>query len=505
MAHAEVISKQRASCGSGVAACSSPVVQVGSADRGAGETPHHRWAVPRWLIVAGLMVAGWPVLRWFALRLWDGSDEPLGILPLFLAIFFASRCKWNAPLEATRCVPVAAALLGYCVAAWFGPPLVRAIAWVTVLALVVVPRAKESRSISGLAWWSLLVLSLPVIPTAQFYLGYPLRVLTTHAAAAVLRLSQVNVHADGVVLNWRSELVLIDAPCSGIQMLWTLLVLGASVACLRNLSSRDVLAMFRRAGAVVFVANTARASALFCVETRIWPDAPWMHDAIGLVVFSAAAAALFATKRAWGQEPRCDLARSEQGSAIAPGAGANHRLSRVLTFGMIGACGFAALVPLLRSSVSAAPVEPVAQFPGWEHAPVPGTAVKRQLSDDDRRFAQSFPGRIATFSDGNEIWIVRWVAQPTRKLHPGADCLRAAGFSVTPGDAFQSSTGELWSGARARRNGKSFRVKERIYDEQGDSWTDVSAWYWEAMLSRTAGPWWAVTWLTEEPGREDDR
>ena len=37
------------------------------------------------------------------------------------------------------------------------------------------------------------------------------------------------------------------------------------------------------------------------------------------------------------------------------------------------------------------------------------------------------------------------------------------------------------------------RVRERIYDGAGHGWTDVSAWYWDALRGYSPGPWWAVT------------
>jgi hypothetical protein len=46
-------------------------------------------------------------------------------------------------------------------------------------------------------------------------------------------------------------------------------------------------------------------------------------------------------------------------------------------------------------------------------------------------------------------------------------------------------------------NGESLRVLERIYssseNQTGQDWTDVSTWYWQALLGKTGGPWWSVT------------
>ena len=36
-------------------------------------------------------------------------------------------------------------------------------------------------------------------------------------------------------------------------------------------------------------------------------------------------------------------------------------------------------------------------------------------------------------------------------------------------------------------------MREAITDGTASRWTDVSQWYWEALLGRTQGPWWAIT------------
>ena len=41
-----------------------------------------------------------------------------------------------------------------------------------------------------------------------------------------------------------------------------------------------------------------------------------------------------------------------------------------------------------------------------------------------------------------------------------------------------------------------------IYSARGDqSWTDVSSWYWQALLGKTHGPWWAVTVTEKIPSK----
>jgi hypothetical protein len=36
-------------------------------------------------------------------------------------------------------------------------------------------------------------------------------------------------------------------------------------------------------------------------------------------------------------------------------------------------------------------------------------------------------------------------------------------------------------------------VREAILEGRASRWTEVSQWYWEALLGQTRGPWWAIT------------
>ena len=450
----------------------------------------------RGVVLAGVSAAGWPVIRWYAARLTDGSDEPLGLLPLLAAVLLAPRSGWRQPVP-RRCQGVLAALLVVYGATFaFLPPLLRAVLWVSALAVVLVPSrasppeegvlAPASGPRSGPGWWMLMVLSLPVMATAQFYLGYPLRLVTTWLAAATLRLAGLEVTAEATVLGWRGERVLVDAPCSGIQMLWTAWVLAALLACLQRLDTRETLGLMRRAATWVFAGNTLRTTALFCIELRLWPGLPAAHDVVGLVFFAGVCGLVV-----WGTPARRGRARAAP-LRTPPGAPETVRAGGWVW----GAVALAALAPLLEPA-AAVPSGRGALFPGWAAAPVPEEGVRVPLSKRDERFARGFPGEIGVFRRGRDRWIVRWVVQPTRTLHPAADCLRASGYTVTPGAAERDAAGGLWAGAYAQRGVERYSIRERITDARGGAWTDVSGWYWAAVLGKSQGPWWAVTRVSE--------
>jgi hypothetical protein len=130
----------------------------------------------------------------------------------------------------------------------------------------------------------------------------------------------------------------------------------------------------------------------------------------------------------------------------------------------------------------------------WE-----GTAIQQiPLSDRDRKFNENFPGRIAKFTDGRRELIFRWVTTASRQLHSSSDCFRGAGFAVTPQPATRDGRGQRWSCFLATRGGRRLLVRERITDQHGQEWTDVSAWFWSAALQRTQGPWLGVTVVETE-------
>jgi len=238
-------------------------------------------------IVLALGLACWPVARWYVARVSDGSDEPWGLAALAAALIFAPRDGRREPLGRGRMQMLCGLLAIYAAGFHWLPPLGHALLFVTALTVAV------GRSGFPLAWWALLVLSLPLIATLQFYLGYPLRLATTGLCVPLLRLGGLHVAAEATTLRWAGEMVIVDAPCSGIHMLWTGMFLAATLACWQKLDGCRTLRLLRWASFAVFVANVLRATALFCIEAKIWPSPAWAHEGVGLALFAAAAGVIY--------------------------------------------------------------------------------------------------------------------------------------------------------------------------------------------------------------------
>ncbi|MBN1672083.1 MAG: hypothetical protein JXR37_13675 [Kiritimatiellae bacterium] len=166
----------------------------------------------------------------------------------------------------------------------------------------------------------------------------------------------------------------------------------------------------------------------------------------------------------------------------------------IMTF--LGACLLAALAPLTPTLVDAVNGErpETAAFPGWPTTFEGRPLARRPLAANEERFvSRRFPGRIARFSDGRREIILRWVTRPTRQLHRATVCFKGYGHTVTHLPARCDAAGNTWCAFRAEKDGRAFDVRSRVFDEHGNSWPDVSAWFWAATCGKTEGPWWAVT------------
>lgn len=132
-------------------------------------------------------------------------------------------------------------------------------------------------------------------------------------------------------------------------------------------------------------------------------------------------------------------------------------------------------------------------FPGWPSEFEGKSLVELPLSAREQGFVADFPGEVGRFSDGDREIIIRWIEKESRKLHPAADCFKGAGYEVTPLPIQKDGAGQTWGCFAAQRDLKNLSVCEQIRDQTGQTWSDVSSWFWAAFLGRTSGPWWAVT------------
>jgi hypothetical protein len=158
----------------------------------------------------------------------------------------------------------------------------------------------------------------------------------------------------------------------------------------------------------------------------------------------------------------------------------------------IAVCAVAALLPFFSARSASTGSAGAVPFPGWPAEFEGKTLISLPLTEAEQRFNADFPGKIGRFTDGKRELIVRWVTEGTRKLHPASDCFQGLGYRVKPLALHRDAQGSLWSSFEATKGSDRLRVYERIHSNSGETWTDVSAWYWSA-LQHGAGSWWAIT------------
>jgi exosortase/archaeosortase family protein len=240
-----------------------------------------------WL--GALLLAGWPHLAYMTSRMTDGSDDPWGLVALATALVFLPWKKLGETVPVHFAWFFSACLLPLlCIASffWLDAPLLRAAAWVLALSALLL-RAGSPPAVAGL-----LLMSLPLMASLDFYAGYPLRWLVSHSNAILLNLIGLGVEAKGVVLQWGEKEVIVDAPCSGLRMLWFGGYLTFTVGALYRLTWRRMCFLAVFGLVLVVLANGGRSFLLFFPESEMIQMPEWVHGGLGLVIFALVAAIL---------------------------------------------------------------------------------------------------------------------------------------------------------------------------------------------------------------------
>jgi exosortase/archaeosortase family protein len=436
----------------------------------------------------------WPTWAWMAARVQDGSDDPLGVLAIaaLVALVASLRGELRAAPRLGWLLLASVGTLAATAAHGALPPLlsglVAVLAWACGL-LAFLPRRVAGLPVAGLA-----VLALPLLSSLQFYAGYPLRVLTAEASRWLL-MPGFDVSREGSTLLVDGRLVIVDAPCSGVQMVWLGYFTACAVALWARRTDRTFLARLPMVGLLVLAGNVVRNAVLVAFEGAGEPLAPWVHGGLGLLVLAAVCGGIAKTMA----RPAAPGVAASAGLSMLPWLDrwlANrfvHRIAHKAAFaGVMAVCATLSVAQAWpgRSTASINAAASVEWPSEWDGAPLRPLA----LGEVEQRFAQRFPGSIARLTDGEGVFVMRQVNQPTRMLHPAADCYRALGYRITQVRLERDAQERRWRCfAAQRKNGQTLRVCERIVDARGRAFTDTSAWYWSAAAGDSQGPWQAVT------------
>jgi exosortase/archaeosortase family protein len=241
---------------------------------------------PAWVCIALAAAALWPSWQWAAARMTDGSDDPLGIAAaaVIALVLWADRKTMRITPARNWLAVAGGGVLAATLLAGHLPPLMIALIAALALTAAIAASAPHDRPVVPLA--GLLVLALPVISSLQFYAGFPLRVLTAEASKIGLKLLGYAAERIGSAMVVDGKLIIVDAPCSGVQMVWLAYFTALAVAALRRLPTRALLLRLPLVGLLVLAGNVLRNVILvmYEVESTGWPT--WTHDAVGLAVLA---------------------------------------------------------------------------------------------------------------------------------------------------------------------------------------------------------------------------
>ena len=226
-----------------------------------------------------------------ARRMYDGSDDPLGLLALAALVVLVWRLRGELR-PAPRLGWLAIATFGTLSAALLRtgvgplpslPPLAAAL--IAVLAVACGLFAFLPRRVAGLPVALLALLALPLLSSLQFYAGYPLRVMTAEASRWLLMIG-FHVMREGSSLLVDGQLVIVDAPCSGVQMAWFGYFTACVVALWSGRDGRSFLARLPAVGLMVLGGNIVRNSVLVALEAAGHAPPAWLHDTFGLALLA---------------------------------------------------------------------------------------------------------------------------------------------------------------------------------------------------------------------------
>ncbi|SFU72433.1 exosortase/archaeosortase family protein [Polaromonas sp. YR568] len=255
-----------------------------------------RWGIridtaPAGVWLALLAAALWPTWLWMGRRMLDGSDDPLGLLALAALGWLAWRSRHRlraAPPLGWLAVALAGAVLATAVQGML-PAL--AVSLLALLALAAGLAAFLPATVATAPMFGLSVLALPLLASLQFYAGFPLRVITAEASRWLLMASHV-VERSGASLRVDGHLVIVDAPCSGVQMAWFGYFTACAVTLYLARGNRAFLTRLPAVSVLVLGGNIVRNTILVAAEASGRHLPGWAHEGVGLIVLAAVCGAI---------------------------------------------------------------------------------------------------------------------------------------------------------------------------------------------------------------------
>lgn len=434
------------------------------------------------LVILVLLIAVfWEMWRWYFVRVLSSTDGYYGILALVSVLLIS---VWQGKLYPQNYLILAISALTtflFAISYNFLPPLLQGTMAFTALSCVI--SLYRFGKIFHFGIWSLLVLSLPSIASLQFFFGFPMRILVAEATTLLLKLNGLAVIKDGVGLISGKQTIWIDAPCSGVKMLWAGFFLTALLVTLWRFSLAKSILAFVITFCIIIIGNIFRATGLFYLEAEIVKMPAFAHEAVGVICFIFTCISIVLAL----QKLNPNTTTVEKKYSQTPS------LKLSVIFSICFVCSiFSAIYVQVGVTKKYQPVDQTnsVKFPTeFENKPI----QELGLTEIEVYFMQDFPGIVKRFTDGERELIIRYVSEASRKLHSPADCFAGNGYQITHLPLKIDNENNRWGCFLAKKNGNNLKVCERIYTDSGENWTDVSSWYWSALSGVNTEGYWAIT------------
>jgi len=231
----------------------------------------------------------WPHGRWMVQRALDGSDDPLGMAALLALalIVWRSAPRLRAQPRLSWLLAAMALTLAATLALCCTPPLFAALLGALALACALSAWLPDPPGdVARLPLAGLVLLTLPLVSSLQFYAGYPLRALTAELSTWLLHGVGIAAERSGASMLVSGRLVIVDAPCSGVQLAWLAYFTACAAAALRGVRDGGFMRRLPLVGLLALLGNALRNSVLVALESRPQGLSPLAHQAIGVAVLA---------------------------------------------------------------------------------------------------------------------------------------------------------------------------------------------------------------------------
>ncbi len=412
-------------------------------------------------------------IPWYLRRMTDRSDEPLGWIALVTLIVLLLWIR----LKPARS-PVFETILGFAaIAVILARPLLPDLIYAGfAVGLFLTAATHRGMPPAGIV---LGLLSLPVLATLDFYLGYPLRLAAGWVAAGVLGILGDPVAISGISLVGDGFEVIIDRPCTGLRYLWCGWFTAAVIGMIRQLRGRDFRLFAVATTTILFSANVLRITVLFALE-RAGFVGDTVHEFVGLAVFGLTLIPLIGIGTRLGAPLQ---KRSLQTQSHPTPISSFFRTAPLALL----VCLIASARPLdfrpgpsphtLPTTASDAHPRVPTHLLGYPLVPHADSA-----SSPIRSFFESHRIRPQVFSLPHGLVLLRQTGHPSRAIHPADDCFRGAGFQVRPLPLWRDPFERTWRRFEVTRASQTLTVYQLVVSTDGEqAYADISQWYWNAL------------------------